>query len=383
MSATRHPSWSTVAATILVATTYIYFLLFAQFGFLQGIRAAGLGAGAIKTVLAAMAIAGVAASLAAPRVIEGFGRGGAMGLGLLVCAGAAASAGFAFASGIKAIGHLLIAAVGIGVGLGLLTVGLAADLRRLTRGRNVGLCAGCGTGIAYFVCNIPAVYGAAPTTKAWGVAILAATAVIVVALSRGLVGAEEKPARVLVPNGWAGSGRIAWAVAGFFALVWFDSAAFAALQLTPEMHDRHWGADASRWLNGGTHAIAAVAGGILLDRGLLRGVLAAAMLALIAGALSFDATGLRGTFAAPLYVTAVSLYSTALAVFAALSPVEQGRDTPAWRAAWIYALAGWIGSATGVGLAEQFGHLPYWAAIAAGAVLVLALGQARARRPST
>jgi cytochrome c oxidase cbb3-type subunit 2 len=380
MSAMRQSVRFAAAAVVLVAATYIYFLLFAQFGFLQGIRATGLGADAIKTVLAAMAIAGVAASLVAPRAVDVFGRGGTMGLGLVVCAGAAGSAGFAFAGGIKTIGHLLIAAIGTGAGLGLLAVGVAADLRRLTRARNVGLYAGCGTGIAYFVCNIPSVYGAPPQLKAWGVAILAATVMVVVGCSRGLVGPEETPARALVPTGWTSGRGLPWAVAGFFALVWFDSAAFAALQLAPEIHNRQWGVDASRWINGSTHAIAAVAGGILLDRGLLRSVLAAAMLALMGGAMMFAITGRSGAFAAPLYVTAVSLYSTALVAFAPLSPVEQGRDTAAWRATWIYAFAGWIGSAAGVGLAEHVGRLPVWAAPVAAAMLALALWQSRVRR---
>jgi cytochrome c oxidase cbb3-type subunit 2 len=48
---------------------------------------------------------------------------------------------------------------------------------------------------------------------------------------------------------------------------------------------------------------------------------------------------------------------------------------PAWRATWLYALAGWIGSAAGVGLAEQFGRVPLWAAPTAAVVLAVALFQ--------
>ena len=55
------------------------------------------------------------------------------------------------------------------------------------------------------------------------------------------------------------------------------------------------------------------------------------------------------------------------------------RETPARRAAWIYAVAGWIGSSAGVGLAEHQRVLPGWAGPVAVAVLALALWQGRER----
>jgi cytochrome c oxidase cbb3-type subunit 2 len=163
-------------------------------------------------------------------------------------------------------------------------------------------------------------------------------------------------------------------VAAFFALVWFDSAAFTALQLTPEIHDRHWGSETMRWSNGTLHACAAVAAGVLLDRGGLRILLALALVLLAFGAWSFGGGGVTGNLAAPAYVTGVSWYSTALAAFAALAPDGTGnRDSAPWRAAWLYGIAGWIGSAAGVGLAEQFGVLPRWALPAAAVVVAAGL----------
>jgi hypothetical protein len=370
-----------LAAVALVALTYIYFLLFAQFGFLQGIRGSGLGTGTIHFVLTAMALAGIAASLTAPRVILVFGPGGAMGLGLLLCAAGGGAAGAAFASGLISPGHLAIAAIGAGAGLGLTTVGLAADFRRLTGGRAIGFYAGVGTGLAYFVCNMPALYGAGPVTKAWFVAALALVAMAVVATSRGPQGAGDR-APALVPVAWRPARGLVFAVGSFVALVWFDSAAFAALQLSPEMHDALWGGAAARWTNGGTHAVTAIVGGALLDRGWIRPGLAAAMALLIVGAISFPNDALLHAYAAPLYVTGVSFYSTALAAFAALTPAESGRNAPAWRAAWLYAIGGWFGSAAGVGLAEQTGALPAWAGTAAAAVLVAGLAGARGTEPS-
>ncbi len=370
------------AAVALVAATYVYFLLFAQFGFLQGLRGMDEGVGRIQILLGAMTAAGVAASFAAPRVIGGFGPGGAMALGFTVSAAAAASAGFAFTSGFRDVGHLMIAAIGIGVGLGLTTVALATDFRRLTRGRHSGRCAGIGTGLAYFMCDLPAIYDAAPTTKAWIVAASAIAAIGVVVVSRGTgdsdVGNSGHDA--LVPPGWHGIRGLGWVVAAFMALVWFDSTAFEALQLDPVLHDRQWGTALSHWMNGSVHFVAGVTGGVLLDRGHLRGVLMAALAALVAGAGTFAAAGIAGAMAMPVYVAGVSLYSTALAVFAALTPAGDGCDAPAWRAAWIYAIAGWIGSATGVGLAEQMGRLPAWSPFLAAGILAFALARSRAMR---
>lgn len=366
---TMHP----LAAFLLVAAVYTYFLLFAQFGFLQGIRQIGLSERGMPLVLGAMALAGVTASLAAPRMIAVFGRGGTMSLGLLICAGAAASAGYAITSEVRSLGHVLIAAIGVGAGLGLATVGLAADLRRLTRAHRPGLLAGCGTGLAYFVCSIPVVHGAVPTTKAWFVAVLAALAVVPVALSRGTAGQQHPDSANRIPPGWRGPVGLAGAVAAFFALVWFDSAAFAALQLAPEVHARHWGRESQYWVYACTHAVAALAAGALVDRGWIRGVLAGSFLAIVAGAWAFAADGPLGSMAMPVYVAGVSSYSAALAAFAALADDGPGRNTAAWRAAWIYAIAGWLGSSAGIGVAEGFGHLPTWTMPVAAVLIVAAL----------
>jgi hypothetical protein len=365
----------------LVAIIYIYFLLFAQFGFLQGVRAGASNGRAMQAVLAAMAIAGVVASLAAPRAIAVLGCGGAMALGFLVSGGAAALAAIAFYPGLGFVGDLVVAAVGIGAGLGLATVGLAADLRRLTRARATGLHVGCGTGLAYLVCNIPSLYGSPPVAKAWVVAAIAVIGIMVVALSRGLTGARDG-ARTLLPAGWRSARGLVWGTAAFFALVWFDSAVFAALQFAPDVQERLWGNNATLWTNGAVHAVAACLSGILLDRGKMRLVLVASLALLVIGARGFTASSWPGVFAAPLYVSGVSLYSTALAAFAALAPGDAGQNAPAWRAAWVYAVAGWIGSAAGVGLAEQFHRVPIWAAPAALVDLTAACWAARGGKQS-
>jgi hypothetical protein len=372
---------SPVTAVVLVAAVYIFFLLFAQFGFLQGIRAAGHGVEAIHRVLGAMALAGIAASLAAPRTIAVFGAARVVAAGLDLCALAGAIAALLFCRGYTGMAWLIVVATLTGSGLGLATVALAADLRRLTGARNVGWHVGLGTGLAYFACNLPVLFPASPAAKAWVSGGVAAVGVLVAWLARNRPAAEPADAgnpapffvRWLTPTG------IAAATAAFLALVWFDSAAFTAVQNTDTLRAQLWSGDISLWRNGLVHAFAALAAGAALDRRWFAALLTGALALLIVGALLFGRDGVAGTLAASLYVAGVSIYSTALAAFAALAPAIPGRPAPAWRAAWLYGIAGWFGSAAGVGLAEQTGRLPAWAAPAAVVALGAAMATARLR----
>src|SRR5271168_2682340 len=51
----------------LIAVTYIYFLIFAQFAFLKRLAELGIAGDHLKAVMAAMALGGIALSLLAPR----------------------------------------------------------------------------------------------------------------------------------------------------------------------------------------------------------------------------------------------------------------------------------------------------------------------------
>ena len=52
----------------LIAVTYVYFLIFAQFAFIHRLDALGISGDHLKSVMAAMAIGGILLSLLAPRV---------------------------------------------------------------------------------------------------------------------------------------------------------------------------------------------------------------------------------------------------------------------------------------------------------------------------
>jgi cytochrome c oxidase cbb3-type subunit 2 len=71
-----------------------------------------------------------------------------------------------------------------------------------------------------------------------------------------------------------------------------------------------------------------------------------------------------------LYAAAVSLYSTAL-VFAPSAPGSRATTgSPAIRAAALFAIAGWLGSVLGIGMAQDLHTIPSWLPIAASAPIV-------------
>src|ERR1035438_1785476 len=109
---------------------------------------------------------------------------------------------------------------------------------------------------------------------------------------------------------------------------------------------------------------------LLRRRGLLI-VLSASFLSLgVACLLLLDPH--RVALASIFYPIGVSLYSVALVAYPALlspatSTVERGRQ-----AGWLYAIAGWSGSAMGIGMGQNLGHIPLLFVLAAGAVILLA-----------
>jgi cytochrome c oxidase cbb3-type subunit 2 len=165
----------------LVTVTYVYFLIFAQFGFLNRLASLRVGSAvdeaAFKAVMASMAAGGILLSLLAPRVSLG-NPAQRLRAGLAGCASAA----------FLSLAHLGIAeavAVSflIGASLGLLTVTLATHLRRWTGNRDTLLKVGLGTGIGYLLCNVPAVFTASPLQQALFAGLLC-FAVLFVPLSR-------------------------------------------------------------------------------------------------------------------------------------------------------------------------------------------------------
>lgn len=349
-------AWATGAA--LVAAGYFYFLIFAEFAFLELARdAAGSG---LRVVMALLGGGGVAGAWVAARFFRAERGPRLLALGLQACAAAALPA--PFVGGPVTAGAL---AAAVGLALGWTTVVLAASLRHLVGGRRLGLCVGAGTGTAYAACNVPALFVAAPAIQALLAAGIALAASVLAC--RAPVPATEPPETV-PPRGHRAL-ALAW-LAVLLALVWMDSAAFYIIQHTPGLRAVTWGTPGLLWTNAAVHWGAALLAGAVLDRGGRRAVVAGATALLALGSLALEEVVRLPLPAGWWYTAGVSLYSVALVEYPA-------RTGGAGRAALVFAVAGWIGSALGIGMAQDLHRVPATFVFAAVAVILLALGRAR------
>lgn len=341
-----------LAAVTTVAAVYVYFLIFAQFGFLQAVRAhRGEGAESIRPYLLLMGIAGIVGSLVAVRCPAGIRRR-RLSTGFAAClVGAACSLS---GSGLG------LAALLAGFGVGLVTVTLAEVLRAATGGWRLGQITGLGTGLAYAFCNLPGIFDALADNKAW-----IAMAAAFIGLKASQLLRPQFPPEAIQGGDYSVAGRAAW-VTTFLALVCLDSALFYFIQQTPELKQILWTESGRQMLNAVVHLAIAVLAGWALDRGWIgRTVLASAATLLLSGV--WIAGRYPGYPAGTLvYVASVSIYSTVLVYY----PARSGRASVA---ALVYALAGWGGSAVGIGLAEGRADLPAFLPATAAGVLVISL----------
>ena len=355
---------ATVAAVAAVTGIYVYFLLFAEFALLEIGRSA-LGDPARRGLLAALGMAGAAGSLLAAWVYAVERCRGLLSGGFGACALAAAVAVLA-----PPRPGLWIAAGLVGASTGWTTVILAATLRRVLGSARLGSGIGVGTGLAYAICNLPQVFTAAPARQA-GIAVAAAIMGMLAVQLFNPAAPAEKPAAVdYTPRG-VGS----WIVI-FFALVALDSAVFNIIQQSPALKQETWSGTGRLYVNALVHLIVAVLAGYVLDRRRTGTVATAAMVAVMIAAVLIDEK--HGRFASVgtlIYAAGVSAYSAALVFFPA-------RGARPWPAAAIYAVAGWGGSALGLGLsAGRHEVSPWLIAVAGGAVAgALAVRQVWRRR---
>jgi cytochrome c oxidase cbb3-type subunit 2 len=346
----------------LVAITYVYFLIFAQFAFLHRLAALGIADAHLKAVMAAMAFAGILFSLLTPRTRLLASPSLRLQAALSLCSVAAA---------LTLLPLTLLSAIAlsllIGTGLGVLTVTLVSHLRCWVSTDHPLLDVGVGTGLGYLVCNLPALFNGSILNQVLVSAGLCLAGMWIIANAPLPSSSELQQKSIATPNP---SLSFSLVLLGFTALVWLDSAAFFIIQKTPALKAGTWEGTLHLWINGGLHLIAALASVWLLRRRGLSMVLSLAVLGL-AGACLLLLDPHRAALASVFYSVGVSLYSVALVAYPsllapAISAEERGR-----RAGWIYAIAGWFGSAMGIGMGQHLGHVPALFVLAACAAVLL------------
>ena len=347
-----------IRAAIVVAGVYGYFLIFAQFAFVELLRAGGAGLNSEKTALGLMAAGGIASGfLTAWR--------GASGRAIRVALVAAAFAG-ALAPFANQGAAAFLTAMATGCALGVATVSMSAMIPCWCGVGWVGL----GTGLGYAVCNFPAVFQQLPSIQAWigaGFALLGA-----VAVPGGGKWKSGNAPRVM---------PFAAAVLVFTALVWMDSAAFFIIQHARELKSGTWGGG-MLWRNAAIHLAFALAAGLWLMRGNARLLPWAAWVLLGIAALAVNEASSRN-LAGWIYPAAVSLYSTALVAWPGWFSGASEPKSAAWKGAWLFAIAGWFGSANGIGMVQTLNRVPAAFVIGAGIVVAAATFlSGREKRPS-
>ncbi len=358
-----------VAGALLVAATYIYFLLFAQFGFLH-LMEQRLSADAWRPAMAAMGLFGLAAGFVTALLYKRLTSESWLRWAFSACA--LSAAGGLFCTSTQ--GFVTVAAA-VGASIAVLTVTLAAGLRRFVPLGRLGLTVGFGTGIAYGVCNLPFLFAGSPEIKV--IAVIAACGVgwLATSLVRRSRGAQHLRAEAqnhhpaLPGSAHAGWGFVAITVS-FLALIWLDSAAFLIIQETDAWKAHTWGTSGRQLVLGVCHFLAAIFAGWWIDRGAFRSLLLSAWALFVTAFLVLQQTQVLVDLTGPIYVLGISFYSTALVTFPSLA-ASHGRGLPrVWQAALLFGIAGWIGSALGVGMAQDLNHIPGLFLIATGVAIL-------------
>ena len=343
----------------LIALTYIYFLIFAQFGFLKRLAELGVAENQLKPIMGAMAFGGIVMSLLAPRLENFHSPSRRLQFAFAGCAAGAVLTLLPM----NLIGALAVSFV-IGAALGVLTVTLVSHLKRWMGETQSLLKVGLGVGLAYFVCNYPPLFQATPSVMAITSAILCGAGIMLAAFDSG------EPESIPGPVTYGKAPSFLLALACFTALVWLDSAAFFIIQNTPDLKAGTWEGAHRLWQNGGVHLLAALASALLLQRRGLTATLTTAFV-ILGGACLLLTDPSRATVASFMYPAGVSLYSVALVAYPAyLATTTSNRDR-ARRAGWLYALAGWVGSGLGIGMGENLRRIPAWFVLSAAILFIV------------
>lgn len=350
---------------VAIAATYIYFLLYAQFGFVSYLKLFFREPFYTEESMAFMGLGGLMFSIGTAMALRNYSARRLLLISLAGCA-AAALLTLTFVSSVI----LFTAAFFIGGFAGMTTVTLASSLKQWIHGGRFGLLVGAGTGLAYLVCNIPAVFDANPMAQTLFSAVVAGVGWFAVWFSNPRDQAQAstlplRPAHEFTRFGFAA------VVLMFLSLVWLDSTAFATIQLTEGLRSHTWGTPNMKMMLGFVHAFAAIATGWLIDRRHLKSLLVGTFVLFAISFTMLQSNTDASWFSGPLYAIGISVYSTALVAFPSLHIESPGLVTIRWRAALLYAIAGWIGSGLGVGLAQHLHSIPLLLLLASGSLILV------------
>lgn len=356
-------------ASLLVAGSLFYFLLFAQFGFLHRLESFPKITDRLGWIMGAMGFGGILGSILAATLFRPQRAKSLLSAGFL---GSAVIAGFAVLN--TSLFGFLLAGSFIGLTLGLLTVSIVPTLRLLLPRDRLGLWTGGGVGFAYALSNLPPFFHGSATVQCLAVAVSSGIlGTVCLFLSCFEADKNSAPVETVVnPKRNDAPFGFPAVILAFFILIWLDSAVFLVLQETAAIHNRAWATDSQLWIYGALHFLFALGSGYLQDRGFGNLALAAALCGLIGGSLLLHFGQNAGAAA---YVVGVSLYSTPLVTWCAREAPEGSGSSRliARRAALLYAMAGWIGSALGIGMAQDLHRVPISFLVTATVVFGLSL----------
>ncbi len=335
--------------------TFIYFLIFAQFAYLELVLENISNKKDLKIIMALMGLGGISGCVLASILFSDKEYLIYLLAGFLGCC----------FSGILAIlSESLItfslSATFIGISLGFLTVCLVSSLPLILKINRLGISCGLGTGIAYFISNVPIIFEAdAPTQSMFAVICCLAGMLLIFILSYfpnndSLNMADQE--ETLFRNPEIKFYKI---VVQFLILIWLDSALFYFVQHNQEVKAVSWSGNTILWINAFIHLIAAIVAGKLLDNRKIKTCLVSSFIFFIIVVILVKIPNTLTPLAHIIYVVGISFYSTTLVAYLALPFIYSDNTNIAYRTAWLFAIAGWIGSALGIGMVQDLNEIPW------------------------
>ena len=325
---------TTLAGVSAITATFVYFLIFAQFGFLDLARD-GTSRNALQVLMGILGIGGLAGSVFSARLfvpergnrflMAGFG-------GCLL----AALLTFVGREGVL----LFFCAALVGFSTGWTTVALSLCLRPTLHHARLGAWCGLGTGFAYAICNQVLIFEATASAKIVVAAVAAGFGLLV---SRRVRGA---PARISATPDYGLRAAVGWIIV-LMVLVFLDTLAFYIIQNISAAKQNSWETPLILQGYAFVHICVAFITGLVIDQ---RWTSVSVLIALLLMVLSCFLLGFGADKlpqARMLHIAAISIYSTVLIYL----PARGG--SPKFAAA-LFAISGWLGSGIAFALAIGF-----------------------------